>query len=108
MNLNSYNLGNSKTTRAQTANSFFRLNSEFSFKDNIIDTNTNHNKSPDKKLGQTTSNFHLKIKVNKSQRGIQKVVDKYSDLKTSNINLNSLQRVNFSFYNFFIKFFIFS
>ena len=73
---------------SKTANSF-RVNSEFSFKEKSeLLLNNKFNNT-------VKENFRLKIKINKSQKGIQNVVDKYSTLKAINLNLNTLTKVIF-------------
>jgi predicted RNase H-like nuclease (RuvC/YqgF family) len=66
----------------------FRLNSEFSFKERF-DTG---NKENSKRFNQTSGNFHTKIKINKSDQGIQDVVSKLYSLRTSREKLNKLMK----------------
>lgn len=87
--------------RSKTAGNSFRLNSEFSFKEkDKQENNTNNDTFRDNEVhscclrfNQTTGMPNVKIKVNNSTEGIQKVVDKYASLKISNENLNSLSQV---------------
>src|SRR4051812_7945535 len=86
---NTHNPNTSTNFRSKTLNTF-RLNSEFSFKDK----HDSHNNSASKQHNQTQKgNFVLKIKVDKSIKGIENIVNKYSLLKQSNDRLGTLQRI---------------
>lgn len=67
----------------------FRLNSEFSFKEQFETP-----KDKEKKFNQTSGNFHLKLKIPRQSEGINLVVNKYSTLKESNEKLSKLKIVN--------------
>ena len=55
------------------------------------------NFNKDKPITSRTSNEmikpHIKIKIDKSRDGIKNLIEKFSSLKTSNENLNSLSEV---------------
>lgn len=42
---------------------------------------------------QSPNKTHFKIRIDKSTDGLKKIINKYSSLKSSNINLNSLSEV---------------
>ena len=80
----------SRDNREQTASSF-RVSSDFFFKQKTESDNKKETISP---LNSPSSTAKAKIKIDKSLKGIKKVVDKYCTLKTSLQSLSLLSLVN--------------
>ena len=89
VNINSNAISNGKN---KTGSHSFRLNSEFSFKDRFDSHNNSVDKKASKKYNQTQTAgaFILKVKVKKNNKSIDKIVNKYSSLKSSNEKLSSV------------------
>ncbi len=77
----------SSTSRESKFHNAFNLNSEFSY-----EYKPDAQKPITKNLYESGKNFHLKIKVNKSLKGIHNIIEKYSSLKSSNEKLKRVSK----------------